>query len=273
MKKFWAAQLPKIFSSKSIYNSPMLSGLLFDLREFSLHDGPGIRTTVFLKGCPLRCQWCHNPEGQSPRPQTLTSPAGPRQAGASYTSAELAAYLNRQAAILQANEGGVTFSGGEPLMQAAFVAEVIDQLEGIHVLLDTCGYSSPFALRWLLGRVQLVYYDLKLIDPAAARRYTGLPSAPILQNLHLLARSGVPYVIRIPLVPGVTDTDANLSAIAALLLGLPGLQEVHLLPYNPAAGAKYPAAGMTFRPEYDESRPLAPNLSVFDRLPVKVKVL
>src|SRR5512137_2095104 len=98
----------------------MTNGIVFDIREFAVHDGPGIRTTVFLKGCPLACQWCHNPEGQSRQPQAMLSPGGRRTTGKEYTAEELAAILNRQAAILRDNEGGVTFSGGEPLMQAAF---------------------------------------------------------------------------------------------------------------------------------------------------------
>ena len=120
----------------------MLSGIVFDIKEFTVHDGPGIRTTVFMKGCPLSCTWCHNPEGQSSVPQVLKSPIGDRLAGNGFTSQELAALLNRQAFVLQANEGGVTFSGGEPLRQADFLGEVIDQLKGLHILLDTSGYGE-----------------------------------------------------------------------------------------------------------------------------------
>ncbi len=253
----------------------MTQGIVFDIREFAVHDGPGIRTTVFLKGCPLACQWCHNPEGQRREPQEMRSPGGSRTAGREVAPEELAAILNRQAGILRDNEGGVTFSGGEPLMQAAFVAEVIDRLRlsgGMHVLLDTCGYGSAKDFRRLLERTQLVYYDLKLIDPVVHRHYTGCDNGPILANLQLLAESGVPYVIRVPLVPGVTDTDEALAAIAGRVAGLPGLQEVHLLPYNRAAGAKYAAAGMAFRPEYDESRPVNANTGIFEAQGIKVKV-
>src|SRR5512134_3718665 len=101
------------------------SGLVFNVQRFSTQDGPGLRTTVFLKGCPLACQWCHNPEGQSSQPQIMRSPAGERLAGRPYTAAELAALLNQQVPLLVANEGGLTFSGGEPLLQAEFVADVI----------------------------------------------------------------------------------------------------------------------------------------------------
>lgn len=250
----------------------MTNGIVFDLKEFAVHDGPGIRITVFLKGCPLACMWCHNPEGQSYQPQQMNSALGVRQAGVEYSPADLAAFLNRRAGILRANEGGVTFSGGEPLSQANFVAEVIDRLEDLHILLDTSGWGSEADLRLLLDRVDLVYYDLKLIDPRLHARYTGRDNAPILRNLAVLSQSGVPFVIRVPLAPGVTDTDANLNAIAQMVEKLPGLQRVDLLPYNRAAGAKYEAAGKQFMPDYDERQPVNTNIQPFERLGVKVKV-
>jgi pyruvate formate lyase activating enzyme len=241
----------------------MSTGWVFDIREFTVHDGPGIRTTVFLKGCPLRCSWCHNPEGQSREPQRMTSPMGTRLVGSEYGAAQLAGLLNRQARILRPNDGGVTFSGGEPLMQAGFVAEVIDRLDNLHVLLDTSGYGSEEDLRLLLDRVDMVYYDLKLIDEPSHIRYTGQSNRVILSNLQVLSGSRVPFVVRIPLVPGVTDTDENLAGIAEALRGLGGLVRVDLLPYNRAAGAKYQAAGMDFHPGYDEAQPVHVNTRVF----------
>jgi pyruvate formate lyase activating enzyme len=202
----------------------------------------------------------------------MHGPAGDRLAGTVYTADELAALLNRQGGILKANEGGVTFSGGEPLLQARFVAAVIERLEGLHVLLDTSGFGGEAGFRGLLARVDLAYYDLKLIDPAAHRRYTGGSNAPILGNLRVLSASGVPYVIRVPLVPGVTDTDENLSAIAGTVRGLPGLVRVDLLPYNRAAGAKYAAAHQVFNPDYDETRPVNANTAIFEQAGVKVSV-
>ena len=145
----------------------MTNGLVFDIREFAVHDGPGLRTTVFMKGCPLACMWCHNPEGQSKRPEIIKSPAGSRIAGTEYTPAALAELLNQQAVIFKANRGGVTFSGGEPLMQARFITEVIDLLDDIHIVLDTCGYARPYAFQMVLKRTNLVYYDLKLIKADA----------------------------------------------------------------------------------------------------------
>ncbi len=250
----------------------MTTGIVFDIKEFTIHDGPGIRTTVFMKGCPLTCMWCHNPEGLSMLPQIIRSPAGERLAGQEYTPVELAALLNQQADILKANEGGVTFSGGEPLFQAEFVAEVIDRLNGMHVLLDTSGYGDEKDLRILLERSDLVYFDLKLVDPVMHQHYTGCSNEPIMNNLDVLGASGRPFVIRVPLVPGVTDTDENLGSIARLVRGLAGLIRVDLLPYNYAAGAKYPTVGMVFKPEYDETRPSNLNVALFEQLGLKAGV-
>ena len=251
----------------------MQSGLVFDIREFTVHDGPGIRTTVFLKGCPLRCSWCHNPEGLSPEPQILQSPAGERMAGRRLTSAELAGLLNKQASILRRGEGGVTFSGGEPLTQAAFAAEVIQQLEGIHVTLDTSGFGSQPDFRLLAGLSDLVLFDLKLMDPALHRQFTGQDNGPVLWNLDFLAALAVPRIIRVPLVPGVTDTDENLRAVAEAVRYLPNLLRVELLPYNRAAGGKYRACGMEFRPGFDESQPARIATAIFEAagLPVSVQ--
>ncbi len=250
----------------------MTTGIVFDIKEFTIHDGPGIRTTVFMKGCPLSCTWCHNPEGQSMRPQLIHGTAGERLAGRTYTAAELATLLDQHTAVLRANEGGITFSGGEPLLQAEFVAEVIDLLPGTHILLDTCGLGDESDFRSLVDRCHLVYFDLKLMDRAAHRHYTRRDNAQILHNLQILSASGKPFVIRVPLVPGVTDTDENLTAIARTVRGLPGLLRVDLLPYNRAAGSKYQFAGMEFKPDYDETRPLNINTALFDRFGVTVCV-
>jgi pyruvate formate lyase activating enzyme len=230
----------------------MTTGMVSDIREFTLHDGPGIRTTVFLKGCPLRCCWCHNPESLSPELQEIRAGGLRRIVGTRYEAAELAGLLNRQAAVLKANSGGITFSGGEPLFQAQFVAEVIDRLDDVHVLLDTCGFAAETEFRLLATKCQLVYYDIKLIDAEAHRRYVGVDNAIILSNLACLGDLGVPFVVRVPLIPGVTDTQTNLSAIALAVRGIPGLVRVDLLPYNRAAGGKYAALGMTFHPGFDE---------------------
>lgn len=250
----------------------MTRGIVFDIREFTIHDGPGARTTVFLKGCPLRCTWCHNPEGQSMEPQLMRSAAGERIVGRAYEAEELAAILLDQAPILALNGGGVTFSGGEPLMQAAFVADVIDGLGGMHVVLDTSGYAPADAFRAVAGRSDLIYFDLKLVDPGEHLRWTGAANDLVLANLGLLAELGRPFVARLPLVPGVTDTPDNLSEIARLLAGCPTLQRVELLPYNRAAGGKYAACGMVFQPGFDEDQAPSADTAPFRRVGIEVRV-
>jgi pyruvate formate lyase activating enzyme len=250
----------------------MTSGIIFDIKEFAIHDGPGIRTTVFMKGCPLSCMWCHNPEGQFKEPQVIRSPAGERISGKVYTPAELAHLLNQQAQILRANEGGITFSGGEPLLQADFIIEVIELLRDQHILLDTSGYGTGEDFRRLVEHCDLVYFDLKLVDNARHRYYTGGDNAPVLNNLHSLNDIGKPFVIRVPLVPGITDTTENLEDIVREISGMSNMLGVDLLPYNKAAGAKYNYAGMEFKPEYDESSAININTTLFERAGIKVRV-
>ncbi len=250
----------------------MSRGTIFDIREFTLHDGPGIRTTVFLKGCPLRCTWCHNPEGLGMAPQVLRSATGERTVGREVEPAEVADILMRQADVLAAGGGGVTFSGGEPLMQASFVSEVIDLLPDMHVVLDTSGYADADTFCAVAQRCDLLFLDIKLIDPEAHRRWTGRENGPILANVALLEGLARPFVARIPLVPGVTDTRANLEAVAQLLTTTPTLQRVELLPYNRAAGGKYAACGMVFAPGFAEDQEPNAWLEPFQRESIEVRV-
>jgi pyruvate formate lyase activating enzyme len=232
----------------------MRTGTVFDIKEFAVHDGPGIRTTVFLKGCALRCSWCHNPEGLSPNPQVFHSPAGERPVGKRYTSSELAALLNQQAGLLSENGGGVTFSGGEPLFQAEFVAEVIDQLDGLHILLDTAGYASKANFERVVSRVDMLYLDIKSLEVDTFKKYCGGDLDVLLTNFVQLRNLDVSVVIRVPLIPGVTDTLRNMTAIAQMVRDIPGLVRVDLLPYHRLAGAKYPLLGLEYQPGFDEDQ-------------------
>jgi len=249
-----------------------LTGLIFDIKEFAVHDGPGIRTTVFMKGCHLACSWCHNPEGLLPIVQVVTGKPGRRTAGTIYTADELAAYLNSQADILNDCEGGVTFSGGEPLMQAAFVEGVIDRLDRIHVLIDTSGYAERTEFQRVVSKSDMVYFDLKMMDNKLHEQFTGRGNSQILSNLELMPEMGVEYVIRIPLVPGVTDTPENLAAIADHMRGRPGLIRVDLLPYNLSAGAKYESVGLAFEPGFDEYVPVNADTKIFSDRGIPVLV-
>jgi pyruvate formate lyase activating enzyme len=248
-----------------------MTGVVFDIRELTVHDGPGIRTTVFLKGCPLRCAWCHNPEGLSPAPETLCGAIGQRVAGKEVTSVELATILNRQSPLLR-DLGGVTFSGGEPLMQAAFVADTMDRLEGLHVTLDTSGYATAEDFQWVVGKCDFVLFDLKLVDADRHRRWTGKENGPVLRNLATLAESETPFVIRVPLVPGVTDTDENLRAVARHVSDLPRRVRVELIPYNRAAGGKHAACGLEWRPAYNEEAPINADLEPFAEVSVEASL-
>ena len=241
----------------------MLTGTVFDIREFSVHDGPGLRTTVFMKGCRLRCSWCHNPEGLRRRPQIMKGTAGERLVGRNLTSLELANRLNSQSEILRNAGGGVTFSGGEPLMQAPFVSETIDQLDHLHVTLDTCGNAPEKDFQSVVGRCDFVLFDVKLAAAEAHRRWTRTDNAAILRNLNWLADTDIPFIIRVPMVPGVTDTSENLAGVARIVSGLPRRVPVELLPYNRGAHGKYAACGVKWRPGFDEAAEPQPDLKLF----------
>jgi len=239
-----------------------MNGIVFDLAEASIHDGPGLRVTVFLKGCPLRCRWCHSPEGQRPEPEPMHAAGEDRVCGKTYSPEALANYLNELRPLLRG--GGVTFSGGEPLSQATFLGEVLDRLSGIHTILDTCGYAPEGDFRNIVRKVSTVFLGLKLLDPEQAKRWTGQGNSIVLDNLRWLdTESATPYRLRIPLLHGVTDTPENLAALAKLTRTLGRLERIDFLRSNPNAAAKYPAADRTFSPGFDIESPgiLPPDFS------------
>ncbi len=258
------------------------TAVVFEVREFCLHDGPGIRTTIFFKGCPLQCSWCHNPEGLSPEPELLFKeekcahcgscscggdcPHGARVlCGRPYTVRQLAREVLENADILRSSGGGVTFSGGEPLLQAAFLEELIPFLTGQHLAIETSGYAAPAAYQNIVSKLDLVFQDLKHPDPVEHKRWTGVDPAPIHENLRWLKAAGRPFIARIPLIPGVNDTTDAKEGFARLLEGPSNLQRIELLPYHLTAGAKYPFTGRTYTPGFDENRPIDTDLSPFER--------
>ncbi|MBN3034681.1 MAG: glycyl-radical enzyme activating protein [Bacteroidales bacterium] len=219
-----------------------IKGLVFNIQRFSVHDGPGIRTTVFLKGCPLQCNWCHNPEGRKAVPEEVNG----RQVGLWYDSHELMKELERDLIFYEDSGGGVTFSGGEPLSQAEFLAEMLGLCReaGIHCAVDTSGYAGKSTFRRLLGKPDLYLYDIKLMDPILHLKYTGVSNAEILDNLKYLSHCKEQVIIRIPMIPGITATLKNLEDIIRFLRGLGTITEVHLLPYHRLAEAKYRQFGV-----------------------------
>ena len=247
-------------------------GTIFDIKEMAVHDGPGIRTTVFFKGCPLRCRWCHNPEGLVRTHQLLYKKARCRHCdccrkkcdheecqpfdrcihicpencleivGRDVTAQQLAQELKASAEVLDTSFGGFTFSGGEPLAQPEFLLELMAELSEYHLCIETSGYTSADVFRRVIDLLDFVIMDIKLIDEKQHERYTGVGNACILENYRILKESGKPHVIRTPIIPNITDTEDNLSAIKQLI----GDSQWEQIPYNPLAGAKYKMLGMSY---------------------------
>lgn len=260
------------------------TAIVFEVREFCLHDGPGIRTTVFFKGCPLRCAWCHNPEGLSPATETLFKemkcrhcgncarggdcPHGARLVcGRSWTVPELVRELLVHADVFRSSGGGVTFSGGEPLLQADFLLSLIPRLKeaGIHLAIETSGFAPKEIYQSVILQMDLVFQDLKHPDPVLHKKWTGVDPARIHTNLAWLKASGRPFIARIPLIPGVNDTEEAKEGFARLLEGPSGLLRVELLPYHLTAGAKYPFTGRAYDPGFDVNAPLNKETAAFAR--------
>ena len=225
------------------------TGIVFRIKKYAIHDGPGIRTTVFLKGCPLRCAWCHNPEGIGSVVSPPTAVGDVRLAGRRMTVAQVVAAVAKDTLFYDQSGGGVTLSGGEPMAQPEFTATLLRacRRQGIHTILDTSGYAAPEVLQAVLKWVDEILFDLKLMDDTRHRRYTGVSNRRILSNLDELAAEGPPVQIRFPLVPGVTDTEDNLKAVVGYLAARPRLTRIALLPYHHTAAAKYRRLGMENR--------------------------
>ena len=176
------------------------------------------------------------------------------------TAEEVAQRISRHAALLSANGGGITFSGGEALSQAKFALAVRKLLPGMHACIETSGYAPAESYQQVARQMDLVIQDIKLLDPAAHRYYTGVDNAMILHNVCWLVHSGIPFRIRVPLIPTVNDNPAMMEGIVHLLEGAHALEKVELLPYNTAAGAKYAGLSMDYQPQFPVSR--KPNIPI-----------
>ena len=227
-----------------------MKGIVFDIKRFAIHDGPGIRTTVFLKGCPLRCWWCHNPESQDVKSETDVKQImldgipfeKQEQIGRLMEVEELTAILEKESVFYDESGGGVTFSGGEPLLQHEFLTEMLKTLKqrGIHTAVDTSGQAKTALFDAIMPFTDLFLYDLKHMDPEKHRTYTGVDNRLILKNLKHLAAEKANIFIRIPVVPTINDSRQDLSEMIGYLKTLNGsIKEVHLLPYHAFAGNKY----------------------------------
>ena len=289
-----------------------LTGTIFDIKKYAIHDGPGIRTTVFFQGCPLTCCWCHNPESQSRRPVLLyranrcvlcgtcidvcphdgiditPSPirseeigegrgikarevsafvttdrtkcdvcgecaqacyhGGREVSGKEMTVAQVLTEIERDVPFYDQSGGGVTFSGGEPLLQRGFLSALLRECKTreIHTVIDTSGYAAWEVIDSVRDQVNLFLYDLKLMDDERHKQVTGVSNQLILSNLKRLAESGAQIEIRIPLIPGINDNAENLRESAAFIAGLLNIAGVALMGYHDIAAAKYEALGRAY---------------------------
>jgi len=287
----------------------MLQPLIFDIKRYSINDGPGIRATIFFKGCPLNCQWCHNPESISPQVQKLFTAAkcigcgeccrvcpvsacrltaegvvtdadlctlcgkcaevcptlATEMSGRHYSVEELLQVVMKERPFFDQSGGGVTFSGGEPLLYPKFLVEILKACgrQGVHRAVDTSGFVKQEVLLEVAEHTDLFLYDLKMVDTEQHKRYTGVDNRLILDNLQVLSERGSKIQVRIPLVGGVNDDDASVAAMAAYMAGLPGeKRSVNLLPFHDVASGKDQKLGR----KRDLSALLAPDEDVLQRV-------
>ena len=268
------------------------SGVIFAIKRYALHDGPDLRVTVFLKGCPLSCLWCHNPEGIAATPGMLTVPgkcvgcgecvkvcvqgalsSGPdgicrnqeactacgvcaevcpalahEAVGRKWTVPEVMAEIEKETPFFAGSQGGVTFSGGEPLAQPDFLEALLMACKSLdlHRAVDTSGLASAETVSRVARHTDLFLFDIKHMDPAAHRRLTGVDNALILSNLRLLTQCGAQVALRLPLIPGMNDDEANIRSTGLLAASLPGIRSIDVLPYHASARGKYAKLGLPY---------------------------
>ncbi len=221
-----------------------MKGLIFSVKKYTVHDGPGIRVTFFMKGCPLSCRWCHNPEGLRPEPEEVVQKnkigenefSQKKTVGNYYSVEDVITILDRERVFIDKSGGGVTFSGGEPMMQLVFLHQALEacRAHGFHTSVDTCGYYPIENLENIIPYTSLFLFDIKHLDPEKHRKYTGMTNELILKNLGIILQSGTDVNLRIPVISGINDDDAYIQELRDYIstIKTDNIKMINLLPYH-----------------------------------------
>jgi len=238
--------------------APNNTGIIFDIKKYAVHDGPGIRTTVFFKGCPMLCWWCHNPESRDKNPQTVEKiikregrePITEQtQIGRKVNVDEVMDEIRKDVIFYDDSAGGVTFSGGEPLVQPEFLSSLLKacKREGIHTAVDTSGHVESKFISNIIEDTDLFLYDLKIMDNDEHRKYAGTSNKKVHNNFKLIVDAGKKVYIRIPVIPGITDTEENIKSMIKYIKSFNSIKEINLLPYHKIGSHKYHRLGMKYK--------------------------
>ncbi len=225
------------------------TGRIFDIQRYSIHDGNGIRTIVFLKGCVLRCRWCCNPESQEYAIQTMMERGKPKTVGRDVTVAEVLAEVEKDRAYYRRSGGGLTLSGGESLCQPKFALALLRAAKesGIHTAMESMGCAPWETIAGILPYLDQYLLDIKHINPHKHKEYTGKSNELMLENARKIAGSGQTQLfIRVPVIPGFNDTPEEIRDIAVFSDKLPGVERIHLLPYHRLGQDKYEGLGREY---------------------------
>lgn len=222
-----------------------MTGTIINITRFCTHDGPGIRTTVFLKGCPLRCIWCHNPESQNTKIERYTDG---EEIGKIVCAEEVFDEIVRDKVFYETSHGGVTISGGEPMVQPDFVSEILRlcKQNAIHTAIETSGYGSMKALDKIIEHCDLVLFDVKETDEKKHQEFTGVELNIILENLKRINDSQTPFIIRLPIIPSLNDRTEHFRAVKELREKLPFCRGIEIMPYHKLGQYKYEKLGRKY---------------------------
>jgi pyruvate formate lyase activating enzyme len=226
-----------------------MNACIFDIKRFAVHDGPGIRVTIFFKGCPMQCIWCHNPEGINDNIESFSEDkmfdginiSEQLVAGRMISLEELLAEIEKDRIFMEESGGGVTLSGGEPVLQHEFVRILLKELKklGIHSCIDTSGYVPENIMASIAKKADLFLYDLKLMDDRQHINFTGVSNKLVLGNLKVLDNLGAEIIIRFPLIPGINDNPEHLNQVITFLKRFDRIRNVDVLPFHKFARSKY----------------------------------